>query len=254
MDSQRPQLAEAVYLFGLEDPTVELHWNEFDALTKRAAPMPAFAGQELKGVYVQVGLELGITAVAAFLIEFDREGYVDADWNIPLRDLIRNAGRGPDIGHGPIKLASRRQCPIPWHIHHMWNPSENDCVKLQRFVERNKLGLTQQGREEADVSLKKPKPLAVATRRLQSTVERRIGRVERELGPSLSIEQLVTQHARKMKKIKEEHRRMTGAITKDHGEQMNRMKKEVAALRHQLADEIDRNRRLGDLLRNSYND
>jgi hypothetical protein len=44
------------------------------------------------------------------------------------------------------------------------------------------------------------------------------------------------------------------AITKDYDDQMNKMKKEVVVLRHQLADEIDRNRRLGDLLRNNYHD
>jgi hypothetical protein len=44
------------------------------------------------------------------------------------------------------------------------------------------------------------------------------------------------------------------AIQKDYDEQMNKMKKEVVVLRRQLADEIDRNRRLGDLLRNNYSD
>ena len=247
MEARNHQIGEAIYLFGLADPTVELHWNEFESLTTRAAPLPAFSGQELKGCYAQVGMELGIIALAAFLIEFDKEGYVDSDWNIPLRDLVRNAGRGPDIGHGPIKVASRRQCPIPWHIHHMWNPTDNDCAKVQRLVERNKLGFSAPLEEKAPKQVAKP-------RRLQRTLQRSVGRVEDELGSSLSIKQLVTQHARKVKQIKEEQRKVMLAITKDYDEQMNKMKKEVVVLRRQLADEIDRNRRLGDLLRNNYHD
>ena len=235
-------------MFGLSEPTVELHWSEFEALTTRAAPLPAFAGQELKGAYAQVGMELGIIAIAAFLIQFDKEGYVDTDWNVPLRDLVRNAGRGPDIGHGPIKVASRRQCPIPWHIHHMWNPTDNDCAKVQRFVERNKLGFAAMPEQEEAPRPRKIKP------KLLRTLDRRVGSVETDLGPSLSIEQLVTQHARKVKHIKEEQRKVMMAITKDYDDQMNKMKKEVVVLRHQLADEIDRNRRLGDLLRNNYHD
>lgn len=253
MDPRRHQLGEAVYLFGIADPTVELHWSEFEALTTRAAPMPAFGGQELKGAYVQIGAELAVTAFAAFLIEFDKEGYVDTEWNIPLRDLVRNAGRGPDLGHGSIKLASRRQCSIPWHIHHLWTPSENDCAKVQRLVDRNKLGLVSRGQPPAE-QWSEPPARQQRAPRMQKTLDRRMGRVERELGPSLSVEQLVTQHARKIKKVKEEHRKMMMAITKDYDEQTNRLKKEVAALRRQLADEIDRNRRLGDLLRNNYND
>lgn len=248
MEAQRHQIGEAVYLFGLSEPTVELHWSEFEALTTRAAPLPAFAGQELKGAYAQVGMELGIIAIAAFLIQFDKEGYVDTDWNVPLRDLVRNAGRGPDIGHGPIKVASRRQCPIPWHIHHMWNPTDNDCAKVQRFVERNKLGFAAMPEQEEAPRPRKIKP------KLLRTLDRRVGSVETDLGPSLSIEQLVTQHARKVKHIKEEQRKVMMAITKDYDDQMNKMKKEVVVLRHQLADEIDRNRRLGDLLRNNYHD
>ncbi|MEJ2131003.1 MAG: hypothetical protein P8Y95_05125, partial [Gammaproteobacteria bacterium] len=60
--------------------------------------------------------------------------------------------------------------------------------------------------------------------------------------------------ARTVKKLKEEHRKVMLAIQKDYDEQMNKMKKEVVVLRRQLADEIDRNRRLGDLLRNNYSD
>ncbi len=235
-------------MFGLSEPTVELHWSEFEALTTRAAPLPAFAGQELKGAYAQVGMELGIIAIAAFLIQFDKEGYVDTDWNVPLRDLVRNAGRGPDIGHGPIKVASRRQCPIPWHIHHMWNPTDNDCAKVQRFVERNKLGFAAMPEQE-----EAPRPTKIKPKLLR-TLDQRVGSVETDLGPSLSIEQLVTQHARKVKHIKEEQRKVMMAITKDYDDQMNKMKKEVVVLLHQLADEIDRKRRLGDLIRNNYHD
>jgi hypothetical protein len=97
-------------------------------------------------------------------------------------------------------------------------------------------------------------PQDLTPSRLQRTLDRNVGRVDKALGPSLSVEQLVTQHARTVKKLKEEHRKVMLAIQKDYDEQMNKMKKEVVVLRRQLADEIDRNRRLGDLLRNNYSD
>ena len=80
-----------------------------------------------------------------FYLDFDERGAADKGWNIPLRHLADNAGRGPDLGAGPIRLACRSQCPVSWHQMHLWDPSlspgHNDLALLRDAAKRNGMGL-----------------------------------------------------------------------------------------------------------------
>ncbi|MBP7958380.1 MAG: chromosome partitioning protein ParA, partial [Thiopseudomonas sp.] len=65
--------------------------------------------------------------------------------NIPLRHLAERAGRGPDLGAGPIRLACRSQSSVPWHQMHLWDPDlspkQNHVLMVRDAVKYNTLGL-----------------------------------------------------------------------------------------------------------------
>src|SRR5690606_11058396 len=115
--------------------------------------------------YVLINPRLLLRAAVFFYLDFDENGAADKGWNLPLRNLADRAGRGPDLGAGPIRLACRSQCPVSWHQMHLWGPNlapgQNDLVLLRDAVKRNHLGLLFD--EEA--------PQAVAAERLQVVAE-----------------------------------------------------------------------------------
>src|SRR5690606_30354583 len=89
---------------------------------------------------------LQIIGAVFFLVDFDARGYVNRSWNVPLDHLLDNAGRGPDLGAGRIRLACRSQCSIPWHSRQLWDPvleGENNSLRqMMQALQRNRLGLT----------------------------------------------------------------------------------------------------------------
>src|SRR5690606_29868154 len=118
---------------------------EFEALLDGVVNLPEYADKQMRVVYVLINPRLMVRAAVFFLIDFDEKGSTDSGWNIPLRHLADRAGRGPDLGAGPIRLACRSQCPVSWHQMHLWDPSlvpgKNDLVLLRDAVRRNHLGL-----------------------------------------------------------------------------------------------------------------
>jgi hypothetical protein len=107
--------------------------------------MPEFADQQMRVAFVLINPRLLIKALVFFYLDFDEKGAPDSGWNIPLQALAERAGRGPDLGAGPIRLACRSQCPVSWHQMHLWDPNlapgNNDLALLRDVVKRNSLGL-----------------------------------------------------------------------------------------------------------------
>ncbi|WP_324731114.1 chromosome partitioning protein ParA [Pseudomonas paeninsulae] len=142
----KPQMVEAVMFFSERgDICKQMFFAEFEALLDGVVNMPAFADQQLRIAYVAINSRLLIRAVVFFYLDFDEKGAPDSGWNIPLQHLSERAGRGPDLGAGPIRLACRSQCPVSWHQMHLWDPNlapgHNDLVLLRDAVKRNNLGL-----------------------------------------------------------------------------------------------------------------
>jgi hypothetical protein len=141
----KPQMVEAVMFFSERGICKQMMFPEFEALLDGVVNMAEFADQQMRVAFVVINPRLLIKAAVFFYLDFDEDGRPDRGWNIPLQHLAERAGRGPDLGAGPIRLACRSQCPVSWHQMHLWDPSlapgHNDLVLLRDAAKRNQLGL-----------------------------------------------------------------------------------------------------------------
>ena len=121
---------------------VEMPYGEFEAVQNGAAALTTLAGRTVKAVYAGVGDELVVRGMVLFQLEIDALGALATSFNLPLKHLLAHAGAGPDLGHGPIRLASRAQCPVPWHARQLWTSrSDEPLQKIQHAVMHNATGL-----------------------------------------------------------------------------------------------------------------
>ncbi|HLD68511.1 MAG TPA: chromosome partitioning protein ParA [Pseudomonas sp.] len=141
----KPQMVEAVMFFNERGICKEMLFPEFEALLDGVVNMPEFADQQMRVAYLMINPRLLVRAAVFFYLDFDEKGSPDSGWNLPLRHLAERAGRGPDLGAGPIRLACRSQCPVSWHQMHLWDPNlapgHNDLALLRDAAKRNVLGL-----------------------------------------------------------------------------------------------------------------
>jgi hypothetical protein len=113
-------------------------YDDFDAVVTGIAPLSQYAKQKKFAAYIQLDDSLSIKGMVFFTIEFDKSGYPESGWNIPLDNLLEVAGLGPDLGKGPIRLVCRSQCPISWHAPRLWNPrmeaESNTFTQIQKTL------------------------------------------------------------------------------------------------------------------------
>ena len=123
---------QAVLFFLADDLSIDvvMPWSEFEAVQMGAASLSTLAGRTVKTAYAGVDGERVIRGLVLFEMVIDPAGQPVAN-NLPLRHLLASGGPGPDLGHGPIRLASRSQCPVPWHQRQMWHTE--DLAALQRL-------------------------------------------------------------------------------------------------------------------------
>jgi hypothetical protein len=121
----------------------EMLYTEFEAVLDHIVGVPDFQGQKINAVYLHINQHLQVIAAVFFQVAFDSKGYTDKNWNIPLEHLAGNAGSGPNLGAGQIKLSCKSQCSVEWHQHEMWNPDPDHKVfrRLKAVVKRNRLSL-----------------------------------------------------------------------------------------------------------------
>ncbi|MBA56027.1 MAG: hypothetical protein CMK89_16370 [Pseudomonadales bacterium] len=136
---------EAIVFFEDGDVSKEMTYSEFEAILDGVVGMDDFAGDTIKAAFVVVNSKLKVSAAVLFKIGFDRQGYADRSWNLPLRHLADNAGSGPDMGAGAIRLACKSQCPVAWHSSALWDPDmspkSNTFVRIRDAIAANKLCL-----------------------------------------------------------------------------------------------------------------
>jgi hypothetical protein len=136
---------QAVVFFDGGKLVKEMLHVEFEAVLDQVVGLPEFAGREIEACFLRINPRLQIVGCVFFLVDFDARGYVNRSWNIPLAHLLDNAGRGPDLGAGRIRLACRSQCSIPWHARQLWDPAlegpGNSFRWMQQALRRNRLGL-----------------------------------------------------------------------------------------------------------------
>ena len=216
----RAQMVEAVIFFSERGGICkQMLFPEFEALLDGVVNMPEFADQQTRIAYVVINPRLLIKAAVFFYLDFDEKGAPDKGWNIPLQHLSEKAGRGPDLGAGPIRLACRSQCPVSWHQMHLWDPNlapgHNDLVLLRDAVKRNNLGLLVED-DSAPV---------VAPERLQMAAEDNwyAPDAAREATDKLA-EKLDQEHRLKTAQLIKQQRLRITSLSQQHEEEMARFK------------------------------
>lgn len=152
----KAQMVEAIMLFGEHGIAAEMLYPEFQALLDNMVTMPHYADEQIRAAYVLINPRLLVRSLVLFYLDFDDKGQVDSGWNLDLRHLAEKAGTGPDLGAGPIRLACRSQCPVPWYQMHLWDPEQapasNHFKMLREAVANNSLRLAVEIDTEAVLS------------------------------------------------------------------------------------------------------
>jgi hypothetical protein len=138
--------AEAILFFDDLKIVKEMTFLEFQAILDSYVPLDDMANRSVGAVYVRVNAKYNVTAAVFFRINFDREGFVEKAWNMPLQQLADKAAKGPNMGSGPVSLACFSQCPIAEQKDNLWDPqmqaANNDFIAIKKCIYINNLGLS----------------------------------------------------------------------------------------------------------------
>ncbi|HEX4869942.1 MAG TPA: hypothetical protein VFV15_04365 [Moraxellaceae bacterium] len=113
---------ELVFFWDGESIDKAMMFSDFEATLDGYVGLQAYARENKRAAYIQLDDALKVRAVVLFTIAFDEAGFAERSWNLPLRHMAEIAGRGPDMGAGPINLVCRSQCSISWHAPKLWDP------------------------------------------------------------------------------------------------------------------------------------
>lgn len=251
---------EAVLLFDADLGGIDSEYtsSDFEALIAGGATLSQFAASVVNAAFAVVGSALAVRAMVFFTFKVDEDGLADSSFNLPLRYLADNAGTGPDLGAGPIRLACRGQCPVPWHSVNMWEPiSDSECASIdlvQKVIWRNRLGLKPTiaidtvlqadtlelvengltGRNGQSASLK--------------VMEARLTETFGEEG-KVNLENLIRQHNDRLSEVSSKYRAELADQQQTYLTQIKDCRDEIQALKSELRTEQQKSRRLQALLR-----
>lgn len=268
----RERLQELVVLFDAQGSKVdqEMRMGQFNGLLAQKGTLQGRAGTVVKAGYAQIGAGLTVRAAVFFQFKVDEQGYVDATFNLPLAYMAQNAGAGPDLGNGPIQMASRSQCPVPWHAINLWEPdggaAQHAAMTLQKAVWRNRLGLKPLPRLRQEAGRSRQGAGAVsngvvnAVLRVDEAVKgqrtaERIEAMEEKLTTAfgeagrVSVGQYARQPREQVGQVTAQFRSEIERQQKSYLEQIRNCRDEIQKLKAALRHEQERNRRLQNLLR-----
>lgn len=149
--THKPLLTEAVLFFSERGIAKQMLYPEFEALLDGMVATPEFAEETIEAVFLQINSRLYVRAAVFFTLDFDLDGNINPLWNMPLRTLAEKAGRGPDMGGGPIRLACLGFCKDNRFRPNLWKPAQrdgkSDLLMVKEAVTRNTLGILGDDRE-----------------------------------------------------------------------------------------------------------
>ncbi len=260
---------ELIVLFDPQGSKIdlEMRFDQFNALLAQKATLGSHAASTVKAGYAQVGAGLAVRAVVLFLFKVNESGYVDPAFNLPLDYMAQNAGSGPDLGNGEIRMASRSQCPVPWHGINVWEPqgegNAHPAMLIQKVVWRNRLGLKPVPMKAVASEVAQEALKAAAAQRVEAGV-----RLDRAANGSIGRARLqaidktltatfgdagrvnVGQHANQHREqVAEQFRSEMERQQQGYLEQIKGCREEIQKLKAALRHEKERNRRLQQLLR-----
>ena len=244
---------ELVVVFDVAGTAVEQEMSlaNFERLRKGETRLTHRAGESVRAAYVTVGPGLRITGLVFFSLPIDPAGAVADSFSVPLQYLADFAGIRTDLGIGPVQVASRAQCPVPWLALKLWEPDASEAgpaTLIQRTVLLNRLGLSSNPKglvapaaEQFDVG-------ATARVAVQATGGSRSAAAVFPPQPGLPPEQVALSSNATLASARHEWRE----IEQGYLEQIRKYRAELIELKSELRLERDRNRRLQALLRGAF--
>lgn len=239
---------EAIYLFRDGQITSEMRYSEFESLLSGAATLEDRAGERVPCAYVAIGSGLIVRGLVFFELSVAAGGVADSGFNVPLRYLVRNAGSGPDLGGGPIRLSCRGRCSVPWHASNLWQPDidgpGNAPELIRKAVRKNRLGFkadTQNRVEDPAVELARP---SAAIDQLKTKADAAFAN-----GGRVSVRQVLARHAKHVEELKDAHRVDIARQQQAYLDQIRQFSDEINRLRSALRQEKARSKRLQLMLR-----
>jgi hypothetical protein len=270
----REGFQELVVLFDATGRKVDLEMRigQFNGLLGQKGTLNSHTASTVKAAYAQVGAGLCVRAAVFFQFKVGQQGYVDPAFNLPLAYMAQNAGEGPDLGSGPILMASRSQCPVPWHGINMWEPvgegQAHPAMLVQKVVWRNRLGLKpipmirrgnavtrllsrprRESRSEIETVMQMDEAVNGSTpvARLQAMAEK-LTATFGEAG-RVGVDQHTRQHREQVGQVATQLRQEMERQQQGYLEQIKGCREEIQKLKAALRHEQERNRRLQQLLR-----
>jgi hypothetical protein len=241
-------------LIGVE---AELRAADFAKMVGQPGALPEMAASSVRAAFAVVGVGLALRSVVFFSFKVDEEGAVHRSFNLPLRYLADNAGPGPDLGSGVVKVACRGRCPVPWHSVNLWEPredGENDSIHLvQKAVWRNRLSLRPSAAVEraGDDTLElteSHQQFVQETHDVQQDLERRLTDALGEAG-AVRVESMIRQQNERVMEVSDKYRSEMLEQQQGYLQQIRTCREEIRELRAALRHEQERSRRLQALLR-----
>lgn len=232
----------------------EMLYTEFEAVLDHIVGVPEFEEKKINAVYLHINQHLQVTAAVFFQIGFEANGFTDKNWNIPLDHLAANAGSGPNLGAGQIKLACKSQCSVEWHQHEMWNPDQEHKVfrRLRAVVKRNRLALPYVELDEDDISAVSKKASAKASGRgekkssridLDKDLKQRLSENFKQEIKQRTLE-VAADYKLKMASLKTEAQEHIDKIHKQYREENKKLTETLAVAKQLFTEEKQKNIKL----------
>lgn len=242
-----------------EPPLRDMRYEDFLKVALEGGRIKRLAGRRMRLAYARLSETLAIRLLICIRASFDAAGGLAEPWRLPVDDLVRTAGTGPDLGTGPIRLVCKGQCSIPWLAARLWLPNRDavngDLVRMQALAWRNRLGLRRDDpKDAAEATATRTVTTAENPLSLPSDeVERIRSKLDSALGDTgtISVRQLALAHNQRIKSLVEDFRKQLDEQHGAHQKQMRLARDEIARLQLRLKREQERREHLESLLARS---
>ncbi len=247
-----------VIFFDGDEVVHEMYHTDFDELLDQQTVIEEFAASVVHAAYCDIGPGHTLRGIVFFVLKIDENGMADENFNVPLQYLVKHAGAGPDLGSGPIRVACRSQCSVPWHARDLWEPvgegEKHPAHLAQKIIWRNRLGLglndggtfSESDDNGADPAIELQESLSAYGADESFSAH---GEDASDDQDQANVQHLSAQYADQMEELRARHRTELEEQQQSYLEQVRSCKDEIQRLKTDLRNEQSRNVRLQQLLR-----
>ncbi len=210
----------------------QLRFSEFEAVLDHVGSMGEFSSSQAQAVFIEIDGCLRVVAAVFFVLDFDADGYPDPQWNLPLALLASQGQPGPDMGAGPIRLATQSRCPVTWHRNQLWDPPLTGTANLfdaiAKLVQENRLGMSTYSEPVTDHGVASSSGQRPEPGRSSDALRR---------DERLRLARRLKAARRKVMQLRIDQEQQLGQLHSRHRRQLLELEQAVASLQLRLGDE-----------------